>query len=88
MSAISDALAQTQAALAEVGVALDNIAADEANLAKQIQDLKDQINNSDSVLTPADQEALNTALATAQAMSTKTKGIADSVPDAPPPPPV
>jgi len=63
-----------------VQTALDNIKADEAGLAKMIQDLKDQIAAGSSNLTPEDQAALDAVLA-------KANDIAASVPDVPPPPP-
>ncbi len=87
MSQISDFSTAVQAAFAEIGTSLDNIVADEANLAKQIQDLKDQLSAGGS-LSPADAAALQTVADAAKAMSVKTKSIADAVPDLPPPPTV
>ncbi len=69
MSKISDFAAAVQ-------TALDDIKADEAGLAKMIQDLKDQIS---AGLSPEDQAALDAVLA-------KANEIAASVPDVPPPP--
>ncbi len=85
MSKVTDFAAAVQVAFTDVTTALDNIAADEANLAKQIQDLKDQL--AAAGLSPADQAALDAVLTAATAMSVKTKSIADAVPDLPAPPP-
>lgn len=84
MSEITDSSAATLAALAQIGTSLDNVAADEANLAKQIQDLKDQIGGG---LSPDDKKALQSVLDAATAMAARTKSIADAVPDLPAPPP-
>jgi uncharacterized coiled-coil protein SlyX len=56
---------------------LDNIAADESNLAKQIADLKANAGE----LTPENQAALDAIAQQAADMATRTQGIADSIPD-------
>ena len=86
MSAISDFAAATQASFSAISASLDNIAADEANLAKQITDLQAQILAS-GTLSAEDLASLNDVANTASAMATKTAGIAAAVPDAPAPPP-
>lgn len=83
MSAVTDFAAAVQIQFDVVNTALDNIAVDETNLAKQIQDLKDQIAVGGSVLTPEDQAALNLVVTNATALATKTKTTADAVPDLP-----
>lgn len=80
-------------AFADMGAALDNIAADEANLAKQIDVLFKQIADliaAGGTLGEADAEKLNVVRIAALAMAERTKSIADAVPDPPPPvePPV
>ncbi len=60
-----------------VNAAFDNIKADEAGLAKMIQDLKDQIS---AGLSPEDQAALDAVLV-------RANEIAAAVPDLPAPPP-
>jgi predicted phage tail protein len=80
VQAFSDAVT---AQLQQIGTSLDNIAADEANLLKQIQDL--QANAGE--LTPDNQAKLQTIIDAATAMAQKTSGIADNVPDAAPPTP-
>jgi hypothetical protein len=86
MSKITDFSTVVQAQFDAVTSSLDNIVSDEANLAKQISDLQAQIAAGGSTLTPEDQAALDTLAANAMALATKTKGIADSVPDLPKPP--
>ena len=87
MSAVSDYAAKASFAFTEINASLDNVVADEANLAKQIADLKTQIGAGGSVLVPADQTALDTLAAAGDALAAKTKTIADGVPDLPAPPP-
>ena len=65
-----------------VGASLDNIVADEASLAKQIQDLKDQIAAGTSVLSAEDKAALDGVIASATSLVTRTKAVADAVPEA------
>jgi len=86
MSAISDFAATVQTSFQSVTAALDNIAADEANLAKQITDLQAQLSAA-GTLSAADQAALDSVATAASAMAAKTQGIADNVPDLPAPPP-
>jgi hypothetical protein len=86
MSKVIDFAAAATAALAQANVSLDNIIVDETNLAKQIQDLKDQIANGESVLSVEDQAALNAVVVSATALADRTKTAADSVPDLPAPP--
>ena len=95
MQAIDTFVAGVQAAFAQVNAGLDTavaeiqkIAADEANLAAQIADLK---NN--ATLSPDDQAKLDAVLSNAQSMATRSGSVADSltqldasVPDLPPPP--
>ncbi len=76
-------------AFADMGAALDNIAADEANLAKQITALQTQIEAmiaAGGTLGEADFEALNQVRIAAVNMAARTKAIADAVPDPVPPP--
>ena len=87
MSKITDFATAVEATLVTVNASLDNIVADEANLAKQIQDLKDQIASGASTLTPADQAALDLAATNSATLAARTKAIADAVPDLPAPPP-
>ncbi len=87
MSQISDFSTAVTAAFAEIGTSLDNIVADEANLAKQIQDLKDQL-IAGGTLSATDLAALKAVSDNATAMAAKSKSIADAVPDLPPPPTV
>lgn len=88
MQKITEFVTATQAAFAQINTALDNIAADEVNLAKMIQDLKDQLAASQTALSPADQLALDTVLATATSMAARSQAIAEAVPDLPAPPTV
>jgi hypothetical protein len=87
MSAVSDYATRANLAFTNISASLDNIVTDEANLAKQISDLVAQIAAGGSVLIPADQTALDTLAAAGDALATKTKSIADAVPDLPAPPP-
>ncbi len=87
MSAISDYAVKANNAFTTINTSLDNIVADEVNLAKQISDLKSQIASGGSVLTPEDQTALDTLATAGDALAAKTKTIADGVPDLPAPPP-
>jgi len=86
MSAISDFAANVSTNFSTVSAALDNIAADEKNLAKQITDLQAQLSAA-GTLSAADQAALDSVATAAAAMAAKTQGIADAVPDLPAPPP-
>lgn len=86
MSVISDFATKVQAAFSSVNDSLTNIAADEANLAKMISDLKDQL-AAGAPISPADMQHLADISTAADAMAAKTKEIADSVPDLPAPPP-
>jgi predicted phage tail protein len=88
MSKVTDFAAATKETLDQVITSLNNIVIDEANLAKQIQDLKDQIANGGSSLTPEDQAALDAVTVSATTIAARTKEIADAVPDLPVPPPV
>jgi flagellar hook-associated protein FlgK len=87
MSAVTDFTAKVQKQFDDTNTSLDNIVADEANLAKQITDLAAQIAASPSTLVPADQTALDTLVTNATAVAAKTAGIAAAVPDLPAPPP-
>lgn len=87
MSKITDFAMAVQTQFDTVTGSLDNIVADEANLAKQIQDLKDQIAAGGSTLTPTDQAALDLVVTNATALAAKTKSVADNVPDLPTVPP-
>ncbi len=71
-----------------LGASLDNIAADEAGLAKAIEDLKAQIAAGTSVLSAEDKAALDSVSFAATRLATHTKDIADSVPDVVIPPTV
>lgn len=91
LKASNDALV---AANTKTNAALDNIVGDLVNLNKQISDLKDQLSNGGTVLTAADQAALDALVATASdaaasatAGAAKAKTVADQTPDPPPPPP-
>jgi|ERR1035437_1437263 hypothetical protein len=86
MSKITDFQATVQTQFDAIGVSLDNISADEANLAKQITDLQTQIANGGSTLTSADQAALDLVVSNATSLAAKTKTTADNVPDLPSPP--
>lgn len=73
-------------AFADMGTALDNIATDEANLAKQIDALVKQIADlmaAGGTLSAADFEALSNVRNAAVAMAERTKAVADAVPDPP-----
>ena len=87
MSAVSDYAAKANAAFTTINDSLDNIVADESNLAKQITDLKAQIAAGGSTLTPADKTALDTLATAGETLAAKTKSMADAVPDLPAPPP-
>jgi t-SNARE complex subunit (syntaxin) len=87
MSVFTDFAAKVQAQFDATNTSLDNIVADEANLAKQITDLAAQIAASPSTLVPADQTALDTLVTNATTLASKTAGIAAAVPDLPAPPP-
>lgn len=84
---VDDFVASVTTAFASVNSSLDNIVADETNLAKQITDLQTQLTNS-GTLSDADTAALKTMADAANAMVAKTQGITDAVPDLPTPPPV
>ena len=83
MSVVTVFRDNVNAAFVAINASLDNISTDEANLAKQIVDLKAQIAAGGSNLTVEDQAALDTISASATAMSSKTATIADNVPDLP-----
>ena len=87
MSAVSDYAVKANTAFTNINTSLDNIVADEVSLAKQISDLKSQIAAGGSNLTPEDQTALDTLATAGDALATKTKTMADAVPDLPAPPP-
>jgi SMC interacting uncharacterized protein involved in chromosome segregation len=71
----------------QLGTSLDNISADEANLAKQIADLQAQIaNDPNSDLSPESQAKLDAVQTAAASMAVRTKTLADSVPDSVTPP--
>lgn len=73
---------------AQFTAALNDIAADEANLSAQIAALKQQIaSGGTSTLSTADETALSAILTAAQAAATKSAQIAASIPNPPPPPP-
>lgn len=61
---------------ADVNASLDNIAADETAILAKLGTLGD--------LTPANQEVIDSIVADMGALATKTKALADSIPDAPP----
>lgn len=76
-------------AFADMSAALDNIAADEATLALQIDALTKQIGDliaAGGTLSAADFDALSVVRNAAVAMAARTKGIADAVPDPVPAP--
>ncbi len=73
------------AALAQANSSLDNIVADEANLSKQIEDLKALLGSAD--LTPEQQALLDSVSTAASSMAARTKAMADAVPDTVAPPP-
>ena len=76
-------------ALTKANTALDNIQADEANLAQKIAELQLQIaNDPNSDLSPDSQAALDSVMSLANTVATRTQAAADSVPDSVPPPPV
>ncbi len=87
MATFAEDVAVLKAANKKTNDALVNIAGDVVNLDKMIQDLKDQIAASGTVLTPADQAAFDTLVAEASAAADKAQTIADQTPEPPPPPP-
>jgi hypothetical protein len=87
MSKITDFATAANTAFTTISASLDNIVSDEANLAKQITDLKNQLASSGSNLTAEDQAALDAVVVSATTLATKTATIAEAVPDLPAPPP-
>ncbi len=81
-AAVAAFKAQVDPILTGIGTDLDNIAADEAGLAAKIAALQAIIDAGNSTLDPEATAALADILTTAQSMATKTKAIADAVPDA------
>lgn len=73
--------AQVDAALGAINASLDNVVADEAQLAHDIQALKDQIAAGASTLDAESQQALNDLVVAAQALSARTAAMAAAVPD-------
>lgn len=100
MSKITDFAAATKTALDAANLAiaagvtaLQNISADQANLAKQITDLQAQLLNEN--LSPESEAALAEVTTLAQTVASNAataaadaQTVADQVPDAPAPPPV
>lgn len=78
---IADFKTKVDGAFATVNKGLDNIIADEASQAKQIQDLKALIAAGTSTLDPASQAALDALSADADALVARTKAIAEAIPD-------
>ena len=87
MSVITVFADKVNGILVGIGTSLDNISTDEANLSKQITDLKAQIAASSSNLTAADQAALDLVDSNSTAMAGRTATIASNVPDLPVLPP-
>ena len=87
MSVITVFADKVNAAFVAINASLGNISTDEANLSKQITDLKAQIAAGGSSLTAADQAALDLVDTNSTAMASRTATIADNVPDLPAPPP-
>ena len=89
MSSITNAITafktQVDAAFASITDSLNNIAADEATLSQQIQDLKAQLEAGGNLSTE-DQAALDAVAQSASDLAAKTKQIADTIPEAPPAP--
>lgn len=75
---------KANAALDQANQSLDNIVADEANLNKQIQDLKALLGN--ETLSPEAQAALDKVATASEALAAKSKSLADAVPDSVEPP--
>src|ERR1035437_6767783 len=87
MSVITVFADKVNANFVALGASLDNISTDEANLSKQITDLKNQIAAGGSTLTPEDQAALDLVDSNSTAMASRTATIASNVPDLPVLPP-
>lgn len=79
MSKQDDAINALQTAFdgfkTDISASLDNISADEANILAQLNALDG--------LSPANQAKVDQIVADMGALATKTKGIADSIPDVP-----
>lgn len=85
MSKVTEATTAVLAELAKATASLDKIKIDEANLAKLIQDLKDQLLA--GTLSQADQDALDAVVVAAAKLSSDVKSVDDAVEDMPAPPP-
>ena len=81
MSKITDSTDKTLAELDKANASLDKISADEANLHKLIQDLKDQL--ASGTLSAEDQAALDKVVAASEALSAKAKTVDDAEPEPP-----
>ena len=79
--------AQEAANLAATATALTGITTGIAALDADIQQLQAQIAASSSTLTPADQAALDTIVASSGALVTQAQGISTSIPAPAPPAP-
>lgn len=78
-------VAETRTAFTAINANLDNIVADEQTLSAQITSLQAQIS---AGLSVEDAAALALVVDSAKALANRTKTVADSVPDLPPPPSV
>ena len=90
MSKFDDFVTAAQENDAALNAALDNILADETNILKEIEDLKAQIGTGTGVLTPAQEQALDSIQTKMAASVKRAKDAAAAITDlpAPPPPPV
>ena len=87
MSPVQTFAAQEAANLAATATALTGITTGIAALDADIQQLQAQIAASSSTLTPADQAALDTIVASSGALVTQAQGISTSIPAPAPPAP-
>lgn len=79
-------VAQVNPILTQLGSDLDNIATDEAALAKKAADLQAIIDAGSSTLDPEATAALADLATTLQSRADRSKAIADAVPDEVTPP--
>ncbi len=85
MSKFDDFVTASTSANTALASALDNVIADQANLLQQIVDLKNQIGT--GTLSPAQEQQLDSIIASQTAVVNKATALAAQVPDLPPPPP-
>ena len=86
MSTIANELAAVTSALTQTQADVATIAAGNTDLNNQIADHKNQIANSGSTLTPADQAALDAVASQAAALKTAADAAAAELPATPAPP--